>query len=145
MARYTANPATPAGNNLSVTDPFGATATGIGLLTTGPSDTYTATQQPLYNSLARPISDKSIYNWDKINLMGNSKAWDKVDTYLVQIDQIVLDTAQQTLAAQVTYLREDAFRLENQPMGRATSGSSRLTPTPTTLMARRILTSAGRI
>ncbi|MFZ5494763.1 MAG: TonB-dependent receptor [Verrucomicrobiota bacterium] len=122
--RYTGNPATPAGNNFSTTDPFAATATGIGLLTTGPSDTYTATQQPLYNSVARPIADKSIYDWEEINLAGNSKAWDDVDTYLVQLDQVFLNSSTQTLAAQATFMREDAKRLENQPMGPASVNSN---------------------
>jgi hypothetical protein len=124
MPRYTGNPATPAGNSFSTTDPFAASATGIGLLTTGPSETYSATQQPLYNSVTRPISDQSIYDWTEINLAGNSKAWDDVDTYLAQIDQIVVNTPRQTLAAQVTYMREDANRLENQPMGPASVNSN---------------------
>ena len=122
--RYTGNPATPAGNDFSTTDPFAATATGIGLLTMGPSDTYTATQQPLYNSVARPISDKSIYDWEEINLAGNSKAWDDVDTYLVQLDQVFLSSSTQTLAAQATFMREDVKRLENQPMGPASVNSN---------------------
>jgi hypothetical protein len=124
MARYTANPATPAGNNFSVTDPFASSASGIGLLATNSSDTYTATQQPLYNSVARPISDKSIYDWEEINLAGNSKAWDDVDTYLFQLDQIILNTPKQTLAAQFTFLREDSKRKENQPMGPASVNSN---------------------
>lgn len=124
MARYTSNPATPPGNNFSVTDPFAASAAGIGLLTTGPSEAYTAAQQPLYNSVARPIHDKSIYNWDDINLAGNGKAWDDVDIYFAQIDQIILNSRKQTLAAQVTYMREDARRVENQPMGPASVNSN---------------------
>ncbi len=124
MARYTANPATPAGNNFSVTDPFASSAAGIGLLTMGPSETFTATQQPLYNSVARPINDKSIYDWGKINLAGNGKAWDDVNIYMAQLDQIVLNTSKQTLAAQLTFLREDAKRLENQPMGPASVNSN---------------------
>src|SRR5439155_22958424 len=90
MTRYTANPATPVGNIFSTTDPFASSASGIGLLTTGASETYTATQQPLYNAVARPISDRSIYDWTSINLAGNSKAWDDVDTYMAQLDQIIL-------------------------------------------------------
>ena len=124
MSRYTANPTSPAGNNYSTTDPFRSGAAGIGFLTTGPSDTYTATQQPLYNNVARPISDKSIYDWTKINLAGNSKAWDDVDTYLVQLDQFILNTAKHTLAVQGAYMREDAKRLENQPMGPASVNSN---------------------
>ncbi len=117
MTRYTSGA-------LASTDPFGATATGIGLLTTGSSDTYTATQQPLYNSVARPIDDRSIYDWTGINLAGNSKAWDNVNTYLVQLDQMILNTAKQTLAFQGTFMREDAKRLENQPMGPASVNSN---------------------
>ncbi len=117
MSRYTSGA-------LASSDPFGAAAAGIGLLVTGASDTYTATQQPLYNSVARPISDKSIYDWTKINLAGNSKAWDDVDTYLLQLDQIILNTAKHTLAFQAAYMREDAKRLENQPMGPASVNSN---------------------
>jgi hypothetical protein len=117
MPRYTSG-------SFSTTDPYASTPTGIGFMTTGPSDTYTATQQPLYNSIARPIADKSIYDWEKINLMGNSKAWDDVDTYLAQLDQVILNTPRQTLAAQLTYLREDAKQIENRPMGRASVNSN---------------------
>lgn len=124
IARYTGNPTSPAGNTYSTTDPYSASAVGIGLLQTGASDTYTATQQPLYNSVARPISDRSIYDWTEVNLMGNSKAWDNVNTYLAQIDQRILDTSKHMLAAQATFMREDANRLENQPMGPASVNSN---------------------
>ena len=124
MARYTANPATPVGNTFSVTDPFAASAAGIGLLTMGPAETYTAAQQPLYNAVARPINDRSIYDWTDINLAGNGKAWDDVDTFMVQLDQMVLTTPKHTLAAQVTFMREQAKRLENQPMGPASVNSN---------------------
>lgn len=117
MSRYTSGA-------LATTDPFAATATGIGLLTTGPSENFTATQQPLYNSVTRPINDKSIYDWGSINLAGNGKAWDDVDIYMAQLDQIVLNTPKQSLAAQFTFMREDAKRLENQPMGPASVNSN---------------------
>ena len=117
MARYTSGA-------LASLDPFGATATGIGLLATNSSDTYTATQQPLYNSVARPIQDKSIYDWNSINLAGNGMAWDDVDTYLAQLDQNILQTSQQSLDIQATFMREDAKRIENQPMGPASVNSN---------------------
>ena len=116
MPRYTSG-------TLATTDPFGATATGVGLLTTSAAETYTATQQPLYNSVARPIFDKSIYDWTSINLT-NGKAWDNNNTYMVQLDQAILNTPKQTLAAQVTFMREDAKRLENLPMGAASVNSN---------------------
>ena len=116
MPRYTSGA-------LATTDPFGASASGIGLLTTGPAETYTSTQQPLYNSVARPIFDKSIYDWTSINLT-NGKAWDNNNTYMVQLDQAIISTPTQTLAAQVTFMREDAKRLENLPMGPASVNSN---------------------
>ncbi len=122
--RYSTNPSSPKGNTYSTTDPYAAGSGGVGLLRTGASDTYTAAQQPLYNSVARPISDKSIYDWTEINLAGNSKAWDDVTIYLAQLDQIILNTPQHTLAAQFTFMREDAKRLENQPMGPASVNSN---------------------
>jgi hypothetical protein len=122
--RYTNAAATNGTAVFATTDPFAASDVGIGLLTTGASETYTATQQPLYNSVARPISDKSIYDWTSINLAGNSKAWDDVSTYLAQLDQVILNTPKQTLATQVTFMREDAKRMENQPMGPASVNSN---------------------
>jgi hypothetical protein len=116
MPRYTSGA-------LATTDPFGGSATGVGLLTTGAAETYTATQQPLYNSVARPIFDKSIYDWTSINLT-NGKAWDNNNTYMAQLDQIMLNTSKQTLAAQATFMREDAKRLENLPMGPASVNSN---------------------
>ncbi len=117
MARYTSGA-------LASTDPFGASASGIGLLTTGASETYTSTQQPLYNSVTRPINSRSIYDWTSLNLAGNGKAWDDVNTYLAQVDQMIINTPKHTLAAQITYLREDAKRIENQPMGPASVNSN---------------------
>ncbi|MDI1251074.1 MAG: hypothetical protein PSV13_19585, partial [Lacunisphaera sp.] len=123
-SRYTNAAATNGTAPFATTDPFAASDVGVGYLNNGASETYTATQQPLYNSVARPISDRSIYDWTEINLAGNSKAWDDVNTYLFQLDQIMLNTSKQTLAAQVTFLRENAQRLENQPMGPASVNSN---------------------
>jgi hypothetical protein len=122
QAPYWASPRYTSGA-LATSDPFGASFTGVGLLTTGPAETYTSAQQPLYNSVARPIFDKAIYDWTSINLT-NGKAWDDVSTYMVQLDQIVLTTPRQTLAAQFTFMREDVKRIENLPMGPASVNSN---------------------
>jgi len=123
-SRYTNANATNGTQVFASTDPFAASDAGVGLLNSGAAQVYTATQQPLFNSITRPLADKSIYDWEEINLAGNSKAWDDVDTYLAQLDQIILNTPKQTLAAQITFLREDARRLENQPMGPASVNSN---------------------
>ena len=122
--RYTNATTTNGTAVFATTDPFAASDVGIGFLTTGPSETYTATQQPLYNSVAQPIRDRSIYDWTSTNLAANGKAWDNVNTYLAQLDQMFISTAKHTLAAQVTFLREDTKRLENQPMGPASVNSN---------------------
>ena len=108
---------------LAAIDPIGASYTGVGLVTTRSNLPYNG-NQPLINSVVAPIADKSIYDWTEINLAGNSKAWDDVDTYMVQLDQIILNTPKQTLALQGTFLREDVKRLENQPMGPASVNSN---------------------
>ena len=91
---------------------FGAAASGIGLLTTGPAETYTSTQQPLYNSVARPISDKSIYDWTSVNLT-NGKAWDNNNTYMVQLDQAIINTPTQTVVVTLGFfaLQKPLFAL----------------------------------
>ncbi len=109
---------------LASTDPIGAGVGGVGLLNSGAAQVYTAAQQPLYNSLTRPLNNKGLYDWTDINLSANGKAYDDVDTYLVQLDQILLNTPKQTLAAQATFMREDAKRLENQPFGPASVNSN---------------------
>ena len=122
--RYTSNPGTPVGNNYSTTDPYASSVTGIGLLETNASQIFPAAVQPLYNAVARPIHDKSIYDYSKINLAANSKAWDDDKILMAQLDQIIINTPKQTLAVQGTYMREDSQRLENQPFGIASVNSN---------------------
>ena len=124
MSKNTSITGTPAVILLGTTDPFAATTTGIGLQQTGASQIYPATVQPLFNSVTRPISDKSIYDYTKINLSGNGKAWDDDKILLAQLDQIIINTSKQTLAFQGTFMREDSKRLENQPFGPASVNSN---------------------
>jgi hypothetical protein len=56
------------------------------------------------------ISDKSIYDWESINLSAPNRFWDRTATTNFQIDQIIFNSRSQTLAAQVTFMREDAER-----------------------------------
>jgi hypothetical protein len=99
------------------TDPLASASAGLGLMSTGPSESYTAGQQPLYNSLVKPIKDRSIYDWTEINLNSTGNATDDVDIYMAQLDQTILNSAKQTLGVQVTFMREDAKRVEDLPMG----------------------------
>ena len=47
-----------------------------------------------------------------------------VNTYMAQLDQIFLNTPRQLLAAQATFMREDAKRIQNLPMGPASVNST---------------------
>ena len=101
--------------NTNTTSPLFNAAATIRFVQTAAAGLFGASQ-PLFASIPA-LSDKSIYDWEKINLNSVNKQWDDVNTYLAQLDQVFLHTPKQTLAAQVTYLRESAKQMQNQPMG----------------------------
>lgn len=105
----------------TVTNAFTPAANGVNnsirYVSTSPVDSYGAAQ-PLFASYAA-LDDKSIYDWEEISLLGGNTAWDDVDTYLARLDQIFFRTSKQTLAAQFSFMREDARRLEDMPLGPA--------------------------
>ncbi|ACB77552.1 TonB-dependent receptor plug [Opitutus terrae PB90-1] len=85
----------------------------------GPTFSGTAPRpfdQPLFNTTPT-VSDKSIYDWSSINLSSPNSFWDKTTTSLFQIDQIILDTPMQTLAAQAAFFREESERWTNNVLG----------------------------
>ena len=107
----------------AATPAAGGVGNNIRLINTGPSSSFFGSAQPLFASTP-PLSDKSVYDWENINLMGNNKSWDDVDIYLAQLDQIFLYTQRQTLAGQITFMREDVKRIENLPFGPASVNST---------------------
>ncbi len=109
-------------NNTNATSPLLNVASTIRFVQTAPVNAYGAAQ-PLFASNAA-ISDKSLYDWEEINLNGSGKQWDDVNTYMAQLDQIFLNSQRHTLAAQATFVREDAKRLQNLPMGPASVNST---------------------
>jgi hypothetical protein len=79
----------------------------------GPTFSGTAPRpfnQPLFNTTPT-ISDKSIYDWSSINLDAPNYFNDNTKTYNLQLDQVFLHSAMQTLALEVTFMREDSDRL----------------------------------
>jgi hypothetical protein len=104
--------------NTSTTTPFsGGSTSGIRLISTSAVGLFGATQ-PLFATFAA-INDKSIYDYENISLMSANKAWDDTDIFMGQVDQVFLNTPRQTLAAQLTAMREDSSRIENLPLGPA--------------------------
>lgn len=101
----------------STTTPLTAVNNNIRLVSTSPVNSYGAAQ-PLFATYSA-LSDKSLYDWENISLMSANKAWDNVNLYMAQLDQVFLNTPKQNLTAQLTFMREDAKRLENLPLGPA--------------------------
>jgi hypothetical protein len=101
-------------NNTNATSPLLNVASTVRFVQTAAVDAYGASQ-PLFATSAA-LADKSLYDWERISL-STGKQWDDVNTYLAQLDQIFLNTPRHTLAAQVTFMREDAERISNLPMG----------------------------
>lgn len=72
--------------------------------------------QYLFNTTPT-ISDKSIYDWSSINLSAPNRFWDRTTTSNFVIDQILISSAKQTLAGQVSFMREDSDRWTRNVVG----------------------------
>ena len=89
--------------------------------TTGIAGSLTATAvrsayQPLFNT-SPAVSDKSIYDWGSVNLASPNRLIDHTITSNVAIDQMILNTQMQTLAAQFAFMREDSQRYTRNLIG----------------------------
>ena len=74
--------------------------------------------QPLFTTTPT-VRDKSMYDWSSINLSAPNRLIDRTLTSNVQIDQLILNTPRQTLAAQAVVMREDAQRYARNLIGTA--------------------------
>ena len=81
-------------NNTNATSPLLNVASTIRFLQTAAVNP-TSANQPLFATSAA-LADKSVYDWSKVSL-SSGKQWDDVNTYLAQVDQIVLNTPRHTL------------------------------------------------
>jgi len=79
------------------------------------------TDQPLFSSVPT-VFNKDIYDWSSINLAAPNYTSDQVDTCLLTLEQIFLNTRRQMLAAQAGFFREDAHRFRHVPIGDAGTG-----------------------
>jgi hypothetical protein len=129
------------GTSLLYIDPTGVgfwtaprgTTTGDALLTTTASNNQAGFNyvlinpqtlrktQPLWNSDAA-VSDKGMYDWSAINIAAMNNFDETVDTSLVTLDQVFLETPRQLLAAQAGWFREDSPKYHHDfPTGSAGS------------------------
>ncbi len=72
--------------------------------------------QPLFTTTPT-ISSKALYDWTDVNLAAVNRAWDRNITANFQLDQIFLRTDRQTVAAQVSAMREDSMRYQRNYIG----------------------------
>jgi len=67
--------------------------------------------QPLFTTTPT-VSDKSIYDWSKINIASLNRIMDRDVVSEVKLDQYFLDTPTQSLVGQAAFLREDTQRYQ---------------------------------
>ena len=113
---------TPRGTT-STTSPTGATLQAARYLqpTAAAGAVFSGTAprpfaQPLFNTTPT-ISDPSIYDYSEINLSAPNRFWDRTLTSNFNVDQIIINTPTQTLAAQFSFMREDSQRFARNLVG----------------------------
>ncbi len=80
--------------------------------------------QPLYVTTPT-ISDKSVYDWSKVNLSSPNRLMDRTITTNLSVEQQFLNTPRHILVAQAAFMREDSLRYQRNLLGIAnTEGQS---------------------
>ena len=114
--------ASPAGTT-STTNPAGATQQAARYLQlTGYAGAQGTAARPASQPLfatTPTITDKSIYDWSKINLGAPNNLNEQSVTANVQIDHVFINTPRQTLAVQGAFMREDSIRSQVNFLGGA--------------------------
>jgi hypothetical protein len=72
--------------------------------------------QPLFTTTPS-VNNKAIYDWENINLAAVNRDWDRSTISTVNLDQVFLNTPRQTLAVQLSVLREDTNRYRRDYLG----------------------------
>jgi hypothetical protein len=70
---------------------------------------------PLYNS--KQITDQSLYDWTSINLVAPNFASRKGETSTVQLEQVILSSDRQSLAGEISWLREKTSTFDRRVFG----------------------------
>jgi hypothetical protein len=104
------------------TSPFGALQSTRRIVVT--TSLFQDTQ-PLIGRRTTVITDRNVYDWKSLNLYSQNSFEDKTETSRVTIDQMLLETRRQTLAAQFGWFREDSERYNRYLMADgATQGTT---------------------
>jgi outer membrane receptor protein involved in Fe transport len=100
--------------NASGTGPTNVSGTGR-LLQSGNYYIRNSTPNPLYNS--PQISNKGLYDWTSINLTAPNFATTKGETSVVQLEQVILQTPRNSLAAQASWVYERITTADRRFLG----------------------------
>ena len=127
---YFANP--QAGGSVAYIDQSGLGYFGVAISTLSNNPNTGSLSQRLYDALGdpsgaralqplfpkwSPLTDKAIYDYTSINLSALNFNHDRVDSRTVTLDQMILDTARQTLAVQLAYFHEGGTRFAHSTLG----------------------------
>lgn len=72
------------------------------------------------------LTNRAIYDWKNINIAAPNWGEDRVDTTMVELEQIFLKTPRHTLAAQAGWMREDAQRYRRTNLGQGADAFVRI-------------------
>ena len=96
----------------------------MGLLGSSPGPSGNSgkyTNQPLFSTV-RSVSSKDIYDYESINLASPNYVKERDKVTMVTIDQFIINTPDQMLAFQGGFMREEAQRYREVPIGDAGTG-----------------------
>jgi outer membrane receptor protein involved in Fe transport len=79
--------------------------------------------QPLFSTVPG-ISDKSIYDWTKINTDAVNSIEDRARIYMAEVDQFIINTDRHVLAAQLGWLRENTNRDNRNLLGTVSAATA---------------------
>ena len=82
-----------------------------------------STNQPLFPGFPT-ISDKSLYDWSRINWQAPNSTDSRTETWNVRLEQVIVRTARQSLAAQLAWMREDSESDSRKLVGGANGGTT---------------------
>lgn len=105
--------------NSTSTGPNNVSGTGR-LLQSGNYYVRNTNQFPLFNP--KQITDQSLYDWTSVNLVAPNIARRKGETTSFQLEQVILNTPRQSLAAEAAWLKERVFTYDRRFLG--TGGAS---------------------
>lgn len=69
------------------------------------------------STMQRGVSDKELYDWSSINLISANKLENQYDSWMVELEQIFLDTPRQLLAMQLGWYHEEGERYRRDYLG----------------------------